>query len=450
MAIGITMTEGAPWKHIIRFTLPVFFGAVLQQLYNTTDAIIVGKCSGESSLAAVGTTATFTFLFLAMAVGFSAGNGVVVAQAYGAKDEPQVRSNASTGILLLLGMGLISTIIGISVSRTAYTNFVGVPPELLELTLEYFNICMLGIVFQFGYNIFSSILRAVGDSAATLYFLLITSFLNIGLDLLFVAHFKWGVAGAAWATNISQAVSFIAAYMYMWIKYPVFRFKLKDFTWNNSLAWLTVKMGFPIALQLSIVAVGLTFIQRAVNSFGKAMTASFTVGQRMELFLNLPFHAFQTTLATYAGQNIGAGKMDRVKLGMKQALSMSLVSTIFISIIVCVYDLSIIHLFGLSSQAALYCKEHINTVAFTNIILSLYVPVFGVFQGANHTAFPTLVATCALTTRVAVTYLFKDSPYFGYSIIWWNNLFGFSVGCLITWIYYFSDLWQINSRIKVN
>ena len=450
MAIGITMTEGAPWKHIIRFTLPVFFGAVLQQLYNTADAIIVGNYSGEASLAAVGTTATFTFLFLAMAVGFSAGNGVVVAQAYGANDEQQVRANASTGILLLLGMGLISTIIGISVSRTAYTNFVGVPPELLELTLEYFNICMLGIVFQFGYNIFSSILRAVGDSAATLYFLLITSILNIGLDLLFVAHFKWGVAGAAWATNISQAVSFVAAYIYMSKKYPVFRFKLRDYSWKGNLAWLTVKMGFPIALQLSIVAVGLTFIQRAVNSFGKEMTASFTVGQRMELFLNLPFHAFQTTLATYAGQNIGAGKMDRVKLGMKQALSMSLASTIFISILVCVYDLSIIHLFGLSSQAAVYCKDHINTIAFTNLILSVYVPVFGVFQGANHTAFPTLVATCALSTRVIVTYLFKDSPYFGYSIIWWNNLFGFSVGFIITWIYYFSGRWQKNSRIKVN
>ena len=449
MAIGITMTEGAPWKHIIRFTLPVFFGAVLQQLYNTADAIIVGNYSGEASLAAVGTTATFTFLFLAMAVGFSAGNGVVVAQAYGANDEQQVRANASTGILLLLGMGIISTIIGISVSRTAYTNFVGVPPELLELTLEYFNICMLGIVFQFGYNIFSSILRAVGDSAATLYFLLITSILNIGLDLLFVAHFKWGVAGAAWATNISQAVSFIAAYMYMWKKYPVFRFKLRDYSWKGNLAWLTVKMGCPIALQLSIVAVGLTFIQRAVNSFGKAMTASFTVGQRMELFLNLPFHAFQTTLATYAGQNIGAGKMDRVKQGMRQALAMSFSSTVFISILVCFYDLSIIHLFGLSSQAAVYCKDHINTIAFTNLILSVYVPVFGVFQGANHTAFPTLVATCALSTRVIVTYLFKDSPYFGYSIIWWNNLFGFSVGFIITWIYYFSGRWQQNSRIKV-
>ncbi len=449
MAIGIPMTEGAPWKHIIRFTLPVFFGLVLQQLYNTVDAIIVGNYCGESSLAAVGTTATFTFLFLAMATGFSAGNGVVVSQAYGANNQREVRANASTGILLLLGMGLISTVIGISVSRQAYTYFVGVPPEILELTLKYFNICMLGMIFQFGYNIFSSILRAIGDSVATLYFLLITSILNIILDLLFVAYFKWDVAGAAWATNISQAVSFIAAYIYMSKKYPVFRFKLKDFTWNKSLAWLTIKMGSPIALQLAIVSIGLTFIQRAVNSFGKAMTASFTVGQRMELFLNLPFHAFQTTLATYAGQNIGAGKMDRVKQGMKQTLAMSIVSTVLISLNVCYFNQEIIKIFGLSEQAAIYCIDHINTIAFTNLLLSLYVPVFGVFQGANHTAFPTLVATCALGTRVLVTYIFKDNPdYFGYSIIWWNNLFGFSVGTIITWIYYLSDRWQKNARIK--
>ncbi len=448
MAIRKSMTEGAPWKHIISFTLPVFFGLVLQQLYNTVDAIIVGNFCGEASLAAVGTTATFTFLFIAIATGFSSGNGVVVSQAYGANDEQQVRANASTGILLLLGMGIISTIIGIGVSKPAFANFVAVPSEILDSTLKYFNICMLGMFFQFGYNIFSSILRAIGDSIATLYFLLITSVLNIFLDLLFVAYFKWDVAGAAWATNISQAVSFFAAYIYMFKKYPVFRFKFKDFSWNRALAWLTIKMGFPIAIQLVIVSIGLTFIQRAVNSFGKAMTASFTVGQRIELFLNLPFHAFQTTLATYAGQNIGAGKMDRVKQGMKQALAMSLFSTMLISFLVCYFNQEIIRIFGLSEQAAIYCKDHINTVAFTNLIISIYVPVFGVFQGANHTAFPTLVATCALSVRVLVTYIFKDNPeYFGYSIIWWNNLFGFVLGCLITWTYYLSGKWQKNSLI---
>ncbi len=448
MSVGRSMTVGAPWKHILLFSLPVFFGLVLQQLYNTVDTIVVGNYAGEASLAAVGTTSTLTFLLIAIATGFSAGNGVVVAQAYGAQNDDLVRKNASTGIILLLGMGLVSGALGYAFSRSAYQSLVSVPPEILELTLEYFNICMFGMVFQFGYNIFSSILRAIGDSAATLYFLLIASVLNIGLDIWFVAGLKWGVAGVAWATNISQAVSFGCAYLYMAIKYPIFRFRLKDFTYDHSLAWQTIKVGFPIAIQLVIVAIGLTLIQRAVNSFGQLMTASFTVGQRMELFLDMPFHAFQTTLATYAGQNIGAGKMSRVKLGTKQALIMSFSSTVVISLIVWFYAPEIIKLFGISEQAAVYCIDHIRTIAFVNLLLSLYVPVFGVFQGANHCAMPTVVATVALSTRVIVTYLFKDSPYFGYSIIWWNGLFGFSLALTITWYFYFSGKWQKDAVIK--
>lgn len=448
MAVARTMTVGVPWKHILMFSLPVLFGLVLQQLYNTVDTIVVGNYAGENSLAAVGTTSTLTFLLIAIATGFSAGNGVVVAQAYGAQNDDLVRSNASTGIILLLGMGIISGALGIAFSRQAYESIVSVPPEILELTLEYFNICMLGMVFQFGYNIFSSILRAIGDSAATLYFLLIASVLNILLDLWFVAGLKWGVAGAAWATNISQGVSFICAYWYMTKKYPVFRFKLKEFTYSNKLALQTIQVGTPIAVQLVIVALGLTLIQRAVNGFGKFMTASFTVGQRMELFLNMPFHAFQTTLATYAGQNIGAGKMNRVKLGTKQALIMSVSSTVVISIFVWLYAAKIIDVFGISDQAAVYCIEHIRTIAFVNILLSLYVPIFGVFQGANHCALPTVVATIALSTRVIVTYLLKDSQYFGCSIIWWNGLFGFSLALCVTWCFYLSGIWQKNAVIK--
>ena len=175
MSVGRSMTVGAPWKHILLFSLPVFFGLVLQQLYNTVDTIVVGNYAGEASLAAVGTTSTLTFLLIAIATGFSAGNGVVVAQAYGAQNDDLVRKNASTGIILLLGMGLVSGALGYAFSRSAYQSLVSVPPEILELTLEYFNICMFGMVFQFGYNIFSSILRAIGDSAATLYFLLIAT-----------------------------------------------------------------------------------------------------------------------------------------------------------------------------------------------------------------------------------------------------------------------------------
>ena len=441
------MTEGAPWKHTLRFALPVLAGSLLQQLYNTVDTIIVGNFASEEALSAVGTTGSFTFLFLAIALGFSAGNGVVVAQHYGAGDEKKVRSNASTGILLLLGMGLVSTVIALLAARPAFTWFVAVPEEILEQTLVYFRIFVLGLVFQFGYNIFSSILRAVGDSAATLYFLLISSVTNVFLDILFVAGFHWGVAGAAIATDISQGISFVAAWVYMRRKYPVFRFRLREFTWDSTLARKTLQVGSPIALQMMIVSFGLTFIQRAVNGFGKTMTASFTVGQRIEMYINLPCNAFQTTMATYTGQNIGAGKKDRVKTGLTQTLLISLLMTIMMSALIWIFSDQICGLFGLSREAAVYCNAHLNAVAFINIILSAYIPLFGVFQGANHPAVPTIVATCALGVRVAVTYLFRYSPLFGYTIIWWNGLFGFGTGCTVTWLYYLSGRWQRNASL---
>ena len=242
------MTEGAPWKHTLRFALPVLAGSLLQQLYNTVDTIIVGNYAGEAALSAVGTTASFTFLFLAVAMGFSTGNSIVVAQNYGAGDEKNVRANASTGILLLMGLGILSAIVGVLVARPAFHYLVNVPEDYLDLTILYFQIYSVGLIFQFGYNIFSYILRAVGDSAATLYFLLISSVLNILLDLLFVAVFHLGVAGAAVATDLSQAVSFIAAYFYMIHKYPVFHFRLKEYTWNGRLAVKTLKIGFPVAI----------------------------------------------------------------------------------------------------------------------------------------------------------------------------------------------------------
>ena len=444
---GTSMTKGQPWKHILKFALPILAGSLLQQLYNTVDTIIVGKFYGEDALSAVGTTVSFTFLFLALAMGFSSGNGVVVAQNYGAENEKQVRANASTGILLLMGMGIAAATAGIFVSRPAFTHLVAVPEELLEQTLVYFRVYALGLIFQFGYNIFSAILRAVGDSAATLYFLLISSGLNIVLDLLFVAGFHWGVMGAALATDIAQAGSFFAAYFYMTRKYPIFHFQVREFTWDFRLALRTLTVGFPIALQMVIVSFGLTFIQRAVNGFGKEMTASFTVGQRIEMYLNLPCNAFQTTLATYAGQNIGAGKLDRVKLGVRQTVLIVLTMTVCISALVWIFAGNIISLFSLSSQAAVYCRSHLRAVALVNIILSLYIPLFGVFQAANHGEAGTLVATGALSMRVLVTYLFRYSPVFGYTIIWWNGLFGFGMGFLISWTYYISGWWQRNSAI---
>ena len=170
---------------------------MLQQLYNTVDAIVVGNYAGEASLSAVGTTGSMTFFFLTIAIGFSAGNGVIIAQHYGAGNEKEVRANASTGILFLMGLGTAAALLGLLSSGPAFRFIVNVPEDYLQLTLLYFRIYAVGLVFQYGYNIFSAILRSVGDSAATLYFLLISSVMNVILDLLFVAVFHFGVAGAA-------------------------------------------------------------------------------------------------------------------------------------------------------------------------------------------------------------------------------------------------------------
>ncbi len=435
------MTSGAPWKHILRFSLPVLAGSLLQQLYNTADTIIVGRYAGEAALSAVGTTGSFTFLFMAVAIGFSSGNGVVVARHFGAGDEKKVRSNASTGILFLMLLGLISAVIGVVAAKPVFVRIVNVPESFLELTLLYFRIYALGLIFQFGYNIFSAILRAVGDSAATLYFLLISSVMNIALDLLFVAGFHWGVAGAAVATDISQAVSFVAAYLYMRGKYPIFRFRPDEYRWDNALVLRTVRIGLPISLQLIVVSVGMTFIQRAVNGFGQAMTASFTVGQRIEMYINLPFNALQTTLATYTGQNIGAGKIARVKQGARQTIIISLAMTIIISLFVWIFAGAIVSFFGLGDQAAVYCLAHLRTVALINIVLAVYIPVFGVFQGAGHSALPMIVACGSLGMRVLSTYLFRYSKFLGHTVIWWNGIFGFALGFMITWSFYLTGRW---------
>ena len=443
-----SMTDGNIWKHIIKFTLPIFFGSLLQQLYNTVDTIVVGNFCGEESLAAVGTTANFTFIFLAIAIGFSAGTGVLVSQSFGAKNEEYLKNSAKVGIIFILTLGIVMGIFGVVIARPAYKYLVNVPSDFLELTIQYFVIYSLGLVFQYGYNIFSAILRSVGDSAATLYFLLIASILNIFLDIVFVKYFGLGVVGVAIATDISQAVSFICAYIYMRKKYRIFKFKFNEYIFNKTIIKKIIEIGLPIALQLIVVSLGLVFIQRAVNDFGKSMTASFTVGQRVELYLRLPCNAFQTTMATFVGQNIGAKKIDRVKIGVRDTMLISLFLTGLIAIFIFNYSNDIISFFGISNEAAELCNQHLKTISIINIVLSMYVPIYGVFQGANHSKVPTFIVLCALFTRVLVTYLFRYTEFFGKSIIWWNGLFGFGIGFIITWSYYFSNKWQEKSNIS--
>ena len=368
---------------------------------------------------------------------------MLIAQHFGAGEEKKMREQASSALLLMLGMGAVATVAGIFISRFALKYILATPDSLLAMADTYFKIYAAGLVFQFGYNIVAAILRGVGDSKATLYFLMIASAINVVLDIVFVYNFQMGVAGAAIATDIAQAGSCAAAFFYMMKKYPLFRWKWSEFTYERALARRALKAGFPMALQQFIVSLGFVFIQRAVNSYGEAMTASFSVAQKIETYMTLPANALMTTQGTYTAQNIGAGRMDRVITGAKHTVIISEIISICILTVVFIFAQPLVTAFGLGQEAIAYCTSHVRFVALCLIPFASYFPLLGLFQGANNAIYLTFVATAALAVRVASTYALQVIPAISYHMIWWNTIFGWGLGFIVTWVHFLRGKWKM-------
>jgi putative MATE family efflux protein len=310
------MTQGAEWKHLLLFALPLMAGNALQQLYNTADGIIVGNFVGDTALAAVGASAPLTMLFVALAIGLANGSAVVAGQYYGAGKVGEMRRTVSTSIIMMVCLGAVFSVVGVVVARPMMSGIMSVGEEYLEYAVSYFSIYAIGLVFQFAYNIFAAILRALGDSKATLYFLIISSVTNIVLDLLFVVAFRWSVAGAAIATVISQAVSAVCAAVYMMRKHEVLRFEKGEFRFHGASAVLTMKLALPSTLQQCVVSCGNLAMQRIINEFGQftpGLMAGTTAGMRVESFILIPIFSMHASLVAFTSQNVGAGKWKRVK-----------------------------------------------------------------------------------------------------------------------------------------
>ena len=244
--------------------------------------------------------------------------------------------------------------------------------------------------------------------------------------------------------EFTPIASFAAGVIYMMKKYPQFRWKVREFTFEWPFAKATLRTGFPMALQQMMVSVGFVFIQRAVNSYGEAMTASFSVAQKIETYMTLPASALMTTQSTYTAQNIGSGKLDRVMTGAKHTAVISVIIWVAILITAFVFAGPIVTAFGLGSDAAGYCVSHVRCVAFCLIPFAAYFPILGLFQGANNALYSTFVATSALAVRVISTYTLQEIPAVGYHMIWWNALFGWGVGCIIAWVHLVRGKWKKN------
>ena len=327
------MTTGSPAWAIFHFVLPVFLGNVFQQFYSMADTIIVGKFVGNKALAAVGSTGTIMFLIITSLIGMTVGFTVLTSQRFGAGDMDGMRKTVGCAAILSVIVSVVATAVSMLGMRSLLT-IMNTPADIFDDAYAYIMIICGGIFAQVLYNYLASVLRALGNSRTPLYVLILAALLNIVLDLVFIIQFHAGAAGAAYATVISQGVSGVLCLLYIWKKVPVLHLKRSDWRLDWHIAKLQLGLGLPMALQYSITAIGTIMVQSALNSLGSTLVAAFTAASKIEQVVTQAYVALGTAMATFCAQNMGAGKISRIRRGFRDATLMGIVYSLFAALLV--------------------------------------------------------------------------------------------------------------------
>ena len=434
------MTKGTEWKLILSFTLPLIGGNLLQQIYSLADSLIVGNFAGQTALASVGTSFPITFLLLALATGLTNGVGVMASQFFGAKNADAFRKNLSTACFTLLGAGILITILGILTSRPLLAGLLQADASILDDALLYLRIYCMGLVFQFAYNTFAAILRSIGDSRSTMYFLLIATVVNIVLDLIFVQF--WQVAGVAWATVIAQAVSAITAGIYLFRKVELARFQKGQFRFHKDMFTMSLRLGVPTSIQQCSVGLGMVLMQRLINSFGVDTISAITAAMKLESFAMVPIMMFYMGLSNFTGQNMGAGQLDRIKRGYHQTMVMALITCAGIILLLVFAGPFAIGLFHMNEAATAIGVEYLQTLAWFFLIFCVMYITNGVLQGSGDVAYPTAGTMTSLIVRVIVANIMATFPAIGYRSIFYSIPIGWACGTAIVFLRYLSGKWK--------
>lgn len=399
------MTKGNPLKIFIFFSIPLLIGNVFQQLYSMVDTIIVGRFVGVDALAAVGTTGSMFFLVNGMIQGLTSGFGVLVSQKFGAKDEVGVKKAVASNILLTLVFTFIITVIALMVKKPLLI-MMNTPNNIFDDANIYITIIFVGIITQALYNMSAGILRALGDSKTPLYFLIVSSILNVVLDLVFIINFNMGVAGAAYATNIAQGFSAILCLVYSYNKFKVLRLKKEDFKVESNYYINHLKIGIPMGLQFSVTAIGVIIVQSAINVFGSAVIASYTAASKVLQLVMQPSISFGVTIATYAGQNLGAGRFDRIKNGMKIMNKISVVTSLIAGFALVFLGKYFVTLFieNPTPEIFSYAQQVFNYSAVFFIPLGFIFVYRNVLQGMGESFIPMMAGVYELLARALVAF----------------------------------------------
>lgn len=414
----LNMTRGNPVYLLLVFAIPMLVGNLFQQMYNLADSIIVGKGVGANALAAVGATNSISFLFFALCNGIGSGGGIITAQQFGAGNEEKVKKTiVNAGYILFIG-SLIVGIIALLLAEPML-KLMNTPADIMEEAVLYMKLQCIGLPLIALYNHVSAMLRALGDSKSPLYFLIFACFLNIGLDIWFVYGFHWGVLGAAVATIIAQLVAGIGSLIYAIKVNPYFRLEKHHFTVEHELLWGTVRLGMPLSVQFSLVAVSCMALQRVVNSYGAIVVAAFTAVGRVEQLLHQPYGTLSAALSTYCGQNLGANEMERIRQGFRKSLGIMGIFSIVMLPIMQFGSEEIIKIFVDEPQVIYYGAEALRITSWFYLSLGVINMVRGILNGVGDALFALINGVVEVVIRVILPVALTGIACIGVWGIWW-------------------------------
>ena len=439
------LTEGKVWKVIVRFALPLLVGNLLQQFYNITDSIIVGQFLGKEALAAVSASFFIYYFIISLVIGVGSGTTVVISQLFGAKQYQKVQLAFSSFFIFMLVGGIILSIAGIIFAEPVF-RLTNTPEEVIPQAVAYFRIYIGGTFLFVTFNSIISILRGVGESVRPMLFILITTVLNIAFDLLFILVFKWGIEGAARATVVSQGIGMCIALAYVNNTHPLLSIKKQDMLFDWKLFKESLKIGLPTSVQQCAIALGLIALLGIVNSFGTNTLTAYGAAGKIDTIITQAILTLSGALAAFCGQNIGAGRLDRVKKGVQFTMYTNIALGLLTFAAVYLFGNEMMRIFTKDIDVVAIGKEYLLLIGGFFIVHGALNVYNGALRGAGDTLFPMITSlVCLWLIRIPLAYYL--SSWLGRNGIWWAIGISITIGLIVTFVYYKIGFWKRRRRI---
>ena len=439
------LTEGKVWKVIVRFALPLLVGNLLQQFYNITDSIIVGQFLGKEALAAVSASFFIYYFIISLVIGVGSGTTVVISQLFGAKQYQKVQLAFSSFFIFMLVGGIILSIAGIIFAEPVF-RLTNTPEEVIPQAVAYFRIYIGGTFLFVTFNSIISILRGVGESVRPMLFILITTVLNIAFDLLFILVFKWGIEGAARATVVSQGIGMCIALAYVNNTHPLLSIKKQDMLFDWKLFKESLKIGLPTSVQQCAIALGLIALLGIVNSFGTNTLTAYGAAGKIDTIITQAILTLSGALAAFCGQNIGAGRLDRVKKGVRFTMYTNIALGLLTFAAVYLFGNEMMRIFTKDIDVVAIGKEYLLIIGGFFIVHGALNVYNGALRGAGDTLFPMKTSLiCLWLIRIPLAYYL--SSWLGRNGIWWAIGISITIGLIVTFVYYKMGFWKRRRRI---